>query len=49
MEKINAEIKKILYFSFNNDASCFCLGTQTGFSIFNTSPTKELFHGGKVN
>ena len=42
------EIKQILYISFNQDGSCFCLGTITGFTIFNTSPLQELHKSGKI-
>lgn len=42
------EIKTILYISFNQDGSCFCLGTITGFCIGNVSPLKELHNSGKI-
>ena len=42
------EIKTILYVSFNQDGSCFCLGTISGFCIFNVSPLKELHNTGKI-
>ena len=32
----------ILYMSFNQDGSCFCLGTQIGFIVYNISPFKKL-------
>ena len=35
---MNNEETKILYFSFNQDASCINIGTSKGFKIFNTSP-----------
>ena len=28
----------ILYISFNNDNSCFVIGTEIGFKIFNSFP-----------
>lgn len=43
-----SNIKTILYISFNQDGSCFCLGTINGFSIFNTSPLQELHNSGKI-
>lgn len=33
----------ILYISFNQDASCFALGTETGFCIYNSLPFKDSF------
>ena len=44
----STESKQILYISFNQDGSCFCLGTKTGFTIFNTSPLQELHKSGKI-
>jgi hypothetical protein len=44
----STESKQILYISFNQDGSCFCLGTKTGFFIFNTSPLQELHKSGKT-
>ncbi len=41
------EIKEILYISFNQDSSCFCLGTVIGFCVVNISPLKELHNCGK--
>lgn len=35
--------KKILYVSFNQDSSCFSVGTETGFKIYNTNPYKPNF------
>lgn len=34
------EKERILYVSFNQDGSNFCVGTESGFSIFNTYPLK---------
>ena len=39
---------KMLYISFNQDASCFSVGTETGFTIFNLNPFKEIFNRGKI-
>ena len=30
----------ILYLTFNQDGSCFCIGTETGFMIYNSFPLK---------
>ena len=30
--------EKILYISFNHDNSCFVIGTEIGFKIFNSFP-----------
>ena len=37
----NIEQNSILYVSFNQDASCFSIGTQTGFGIYLTNPFKK--------
>jgi len=37
-------ISPIIYTNFNEDASCCCCGTETGFYIYNTRPFKERFH-----
>ena len=33
---------KVLYINFNQDNSCFCVGTEEGFLICATSPFKIL-------
>ena len=33
--------QQILSINFNQDGSCFAIGTQKGFKIYNTSPFKE--------
>jgi autophagy-related protein 18 len=50
MEKIptkpqnNHYIKEtILYMNFNQDSSCICIGTETGFHIYNSEPFKNIF------
>jgi WD40 repeat protein len=35
-------METILHISFNQDGSCFCLGTKKGFFVYNTSPLKML-------
>ena len=32
----------ILHIAFNQDGSCFCLGTKKGYLVYNTSPLKIL-------
>ena len=33
----------ILYMNFNQDSSCICIGTETGFHIYNSEPFKNIF------
>jgi len=35
-------MERILHMAFNQDGSCFCLGTNKGFLVYNTSPIKKL-------
>ena len=39
--------EKILYINFNDDASCFCIGSQTGFGVYSTNLFKEIISRGK--
>lgn len=39
--KENSNNQQILSINFNQDSSCFAIGTQTGFRIYNSSPFKE--------
>ena len=45
MEEISnkEEEKSLLYVSFNQDASCISIGTETGFGIYLTNPFKKKF------
>ena len=36
----------ILHLNFNQDCSLICVGTQTGFIIYNVSPFKEMYKKG---
>ena len=37
----------ILHLSFNQDYSCFAVGTERGFKVFRTSPLRLLFERGE--
>ena len=41
--------EEMIYASFNQDASCFAVGTEKGFKIFNTIPFKENIDRSKIN
>ena len=46
MEKLQNNAEKpnsMLYMNFNQDSSCFAVGTQTGFRILNSIPFKNNF------
>lgn len=47
MQSFNIEQNKVLYLNFNQDASCFCVGTEEGFLIYSVHPYKLLFHRSK--
>tara|TARA_B100000795_G_C22783124_1_gene433331 strand:+ start:838 stop:1860 length:1023 start_codon:yes stop_codon:yes gene_type:complete len=34
---------QIFYINFNQDRSCFCLGTEEGYTIYSTDPLKKIF------
>ncbi|MCQ2818258.1 MAG: hypothetical protein MJ252_13405 [archaeon] len=38
-----ADTGSMLYVTFNQDATCFAVGTETGFSIYNSYPFKDNF------
>lgn len=38
----------ILYIGFNQDFSCFSMGTERGFKILNTYPYKDTFKRGRL-
>ena len=44
----NNNNNKMLYVSFNQDASCFSAATETGFTIFNLNPFKEIITRSKI-
>ena len=44
MEKRN--FPEILYLNFNQDASCFYVGTKKGFAIYNISPFTQIVQKG---
>lgn len=39
--------EKILYISFNQDSSCFSVGTEKGFRIYSTLPFKNISNRSK--
>ena len=48
MESLNAELgDKILYINFNQDYTCFCVGTEGGYIIYNIENYKRIFHRSK--
>ena len=45
-DKLNLS-NKILYINYNQDYSCFCVGTEDGYIICNVEPFKRIFHRSK--
>ena len=39
---------QMLFVTFNQDASCFAVGTEKGFKIFNSFPFKDSFERSKL-
>jgi hypothetical protein len=39
-------LEQMLYITFNQDSSCFAVGTEKGFKVFSTYPFKENFERG---
>ena len=35
--------KDFLYIGFNQDSSCFCIGTEKGFTIYKSSPLNDFY------
>lgn len=47
MNWTNIEQNKVLYLNFNQNSTCFCVGTEEGFMIFSVKPFKLLIHRSK--
>jgi hypothetical protein len=49
MQKLNEDENedKILFINFNQDYNCFCIGTETGYIIYNVDKYKRIFHRSK--
>ena len=43
MVEPNIQNPKILYITFNQDSSCFAIGTETGFSIYKSYPLNQRY------
>lgn len=39
--------EQMLFVNFNQDGSCFAVGTEKGFKIFNSFPFKDTFERSK--
>ena len=49
MQTVNFEPneKKILYINFNQDYTCFCVGTEGGYCIYNVEKFTLIFNRSK--
>ena len=43
MERTLTKNSKMLCFAFNQDSSCFCIGTEKGFIIYKASPLNDYY------
>ena len=43
MERSYTLYNNLLYFSFNQNSSCFCIGTEKGFSIYKSNPLNDFY------
>ena len=43
MERTFTNISRMLCFSFNQNCSCFCIGTEKGFVIYKASPLNDFY------
>ena len=43
MERTLTKNSKMLCFAFNQDSSCFCIGTEKGFIIYKVSPLNDYY------
>ena len=48
IDRINSE-ETILCANFNQNSSCFCIGTDKGYHIYNSIPFKKLLSRSKKN
>lgn len=43
MEPLKEEEDQMIFANFNQDNSCFSIGTEKGYIIYNVYPYKEIF------